>query len=182
MRVSLFGALLIAVACSKPVLVAPTLAPKEARVTGISPSGISIEVTLLATNPNSVDIPAKQAKAHVVLDKQIEVGVATFDENVTLPANATTEVGVAVSLRWHDILPIATLAMSDRSIPYTMDGTVSVGDTVSFDLPFTIEGTITHDQIVKATLNSMPAIPGVTIPATDPSAPGQGHRNPRTRR
>jgi LEA14-like dessication related protein len=171
MRVILLGALLgFVVACSKPV--PPTLAPKRANVTSISPSGIGVEVTLLVTNPNSIDIPAREAKAHVVLDKQIEVGLATVDENVTLPANQTTEMKVAVSLPWNNVMPLLGLAMSDRSIPYTIDGTLALGgELVSVELPFTIDGTVSHDQIVKATMNSIPAIPGVTVPGADPGAP-----------
>jgi hypothetical protein len=186
MRALLLGAaLLVAAACSKPA--PPTLIPERAVVTDVSPAGVAIELTLLATNPNSVDLAASNVKAHAVLDKHIEVGVATVEQRMTLPANQTTPMKVDVSIPWTDVAPLLALGLdtSRRSIPYSIDGTLTLGgDLLAVEIPFALDGTVTHDQIVRATLNSIPAIPGVTVPP-DPTIPNTtppSRHPPRTQR
>src|ERR1700722_3720597 len=123
MRALLFGAAsLFVVACSRPA--PPTLTPKQAVVTSVTPAALGLDLTLDATNPNAVDLTASDVTAHVVIDKHIDVGAALVEQTVTLPANQTTELKLAVSVPWNDVLPLAALAMSERhSYPYTIDGT-----------------------------------------------------------
>jgi LEA14-like dessication related protein len=172
MRALLLGAaLVLAVACSKPM--PPILVPLRAVVTDVSPAGIGIELTLEATNPNSVDLAAGNVKAHAMLDNHIEIGVATVEQRVTLPANQTTELKVSVSIPWSDVVSLLALNLdARRSIPYSVEGTLSLGgELVAVEVPFGLRGSVSHDQIVRATLNSIPAIPGVTVPATSPASP-----------
>lgn len=165
MRALLLGlASLLSVACSKPV--PPTFIPTHVLVTAVSPTSLALEVRLDATNPNAIDIPIREATAHVVIDKRIEVGVGTVDPKVTLPANQTTEVKLAVSVPWTDISPLMSLALSDqRSYSYSVDGDVSLGgDLLHVTVPFHLDGKVSREQLVNATLNSIPQIPGVTAP------------------
>jgi LEA14-like dessication related protein len=164
--------MLLLVACSKPE--PPTLKPKSVTVTSVSPAALGLEVTLDATNPNAIDIPARNVTAHVTIDSRIEVGVTTVDEKVTLPANQTTELKVAVSVPWTNVAPLVSLGLSDqRFYPYAVDGTLALGgDLIQVSVPFHLEGKVTRDQILHATLSSIPAIPGIT-------APPVGSANPR---
>jgi LEA14-like dessication related protein len=161
------------VACSRPS--PPTLVPKHASVSNISPTGIGFELTLAATNNNDIDLTAGNVQAHVMLDKRIEVGAATVEETVTLPAHQTTELKVASTVPWANVLPLAELVTSDRRwIPYSIDGSLSLGgDLVSVQVPFKIDGNVSHDQLMRATMNSIPGLPGSTEPdAAAPSDPG----------
>ena len=57
MRALLFGAAsLFVVACSRPA--PPTLTPKQAVVTSVTPAALGLDLTLDATNPNAVDLTA----------------------------------------------------------------------------------------------------------------------------
>jgi len=178
MRALLLGtAALFAVACSKPV--PPTLTPKSVTVTSISPAALGLEVKLDATNPNAIDIPARNVTAHVVIEQRIEVGVATVEQNVTLPANQTTELKAAVSVPWTSIAPLVSLGLSDqRWYAYTVDGSLALGgDLLQVSLPFHLEGKVSRDQIVRATLSSVPSIPGITAPpgSANPHGPRPLH-------
>jgi len=165
MRALLFGAVsLVSIACSKPT--PPTLAPKSAVVTTVSPVALGLEVTLDVTNPNTIDIPARDVTAHVVIDKRIDVGAATVEQKTTLPANQTTELKVAVSIPWTEVAPLVSLALSDqRWFSYTVDGSLALGgDLLNVTLPFHLDGKVSRDQIVRAGLGSLPPIPGITAP------------------
>jgi LEA14-like dessication related protein len=160
------AALVLVVGCSKPQ--APTLAPKRVMVTSVSPTAIGLDVTLDATNPNAIDIPTGALSAHVIINKTIEVGATTVDQKLNLPANQTTELDVAVSVPFADVLPLAALATSDqRTFPYSVDGEVALGgELLHVTVPFHLEGRVSREQIVRATLAGIPQIPGVTAPAT----------------
>jgi LEA14-like dessication related protein len=171
MRALVF-ALLTLVACSKPA--PPTLVPKSAVVNNISTTGIGIDVLLTATNPNSVDLTASDVRAHLVLDKTIEVGDATVEEHVRLPANQDTDLKVALSIPWANVGPLFELGMSDRrSIPYRLDGSLTLGgDLMSVQVPFRLAGNVSREQILQATLSSIPPIPALSglIPPSPPGA------------
>jgi LEA14-like dessication related protein len=180
MRFLLLSAALVFVpACSKPA--PPTLIPQRASVTHVSPEGIGFELALLANNPNSVDIPASNVSAHVTLNDNIDVGTVTVEQKVTLVAKQSTQLTVDAEMPWSSLVPLAGLAMTDqRWVPYRIDGTLDLGgDLLSVKVPFTLKGNVSRDQVVKATLNSMPSIPGFTPPASDPSAPPSVRPGPR---
>jgi LEA14-like dessication related protein len=169
MRPLSFGALsLLLVACSKPS--PPGLEVKSGRLANISPTGVGVELTLAAWNGNDVDLAAGNVRAHVVLDKRIEVGAATVEQRVTLPAHQTTDLQVSATIPWANLLPLAQLTLGDRQwIPYNLDGTMTLGgDLLNVDVPFKTEGRVSREELLRATLNSIPGAPSVD---TDGAAP-----------
>jgi hypothetical protein len=152
---------ILLVACSRPK--PPTITPQKAVVTAIGPSGIDMSVELLLHNPNSVDISARSVSASAVLDGKYAMSPVTVPRGLTLPARADAPLAVPMTLAWNDVSALVTLAGTKRSIPYEVDGTVSLGgDLVHVDVPFHLSGVVTHEQLVAATLNSLPrALPGL---------------------
>ncbi len=148
----------LAVACSRPV--PPTIAAERATVTGIDAAGIAIDVELTATNPNSTDLSVRELTAHLVLSGDRDVGTVTVPDAVTLAAGKTTPLSVKVTLKWSDMGALAPLALAGADVPYSVDGTLSLGGMLqSIGIPFRLSGTIPRDQIIRAAL---PAIPGLT--------------------
>jgi LEA14-like dessication related protein len=157
------GALALSLGCSKPD--PPVLTPKEAKLSGVSLSGVTFNLNVEAYNPNRVDLSAQSVTGKVVLDGKYDLGTATITTPVSLPAGARTTIAVPLALAWHDMSAFAQLASSNRAAPYTVDGTVTVGgERLNVDLPFHLAGTITHDELVKVTTSSLPALPGFKIP------------------
>jgi LEA14-like dessication related protein len=156
-------ALAVALAgCSQPE--PPKLTPEQAKVTSISPAGIALNVRLEAYNPNSVDLSARKVVARVKLDGRIDLGTVKVPTALNLPAQRRTKLDVPLSLKWSDLSFVIALATSNRSVPYEVDGTVELGgDAFSVDVPFRMGGTISHDELVRATANSLPkiSIPGI---------------------
>jgi LEA14-like dessication related protein len=162
MRALVLALALAVSGCSRPE--PPTLTPEQARVTSINPAGIDLSVRLEAYNPNSVDLSARKVVARVKLDGRIDLGTVKVPTALKLPAQRRTKLDVPLSVKWSDLSLVIGLATSNRSVPYEIDGTVELGgDALSVDVPFRIGGTISHDELVRATANSLPkiSIPGL---------------------
>jgi len=168
-------------ACTRPA--PPTLSPKRAAITTISPDGVALDVILETTNPNSFDLTAGDVTAHFVLDGHIDVGTATFPQTITLPANTTKDIDVPITLHWGDILPLLEIAASNRpTVPYAVDGSIALGgDLIHIQVPFHIEGIVTREEIARATVRSIPGLPGMPSLPGEPMNPGttpHGRRAP----
>jgi LEA14-like dessication related protein len=150
------------VACSKPE--PPVITPKEASVTAITGTGVDLRASLEAYNPNRIALDARTVTAKMVLDGKYDLGTVTIPHAIALPAGARVTLDVPVSIKWNDFAPLLTLAASNHDVPYEITGTVNVGgEKINFDLPFSVKGTMTHAQIVQATMRSIPQIPGMPM-------------------
>jgi LEA14-like dessication related protein len=158
---ALLAALTLSLAgCAKPE--PPQLTPVAVALTGISSSGMDVLVKLDAHNPNRIDLSGRRVSAKLTLDGKVDGGTVRADTPFTLPAQKTTRLDMPLSVQWSNVAGVAALAMGNRPIPYRIEGTVEMGgDTIHIDVPFRVEGTLAHDEIVKAALGSLPKIPGI---------------------
>lgn len=158
-----YGLILAAasVGCSKPA--PPQLTPKSASVSAISAEDVTLATVIEAYNPNAVAIAARSVTAKVTLDGKYDLGTITAGSAITLPPNARTDVSVPLRVKWADLATMATLAATNRPIPYAIDGSMSVGlsERISIDVPLHMTGTMSHDEIVQAALRSVPTLPGL---------------------
>lgn len=160
MRALILAAVVAVLGCSHPE--PPTLKPEQAKVTSISPDGLDLQVRLEAYNPNSVDLSARSVKAKLTLDGKYHVGDVKVPTKVKLPAGKRTLLDVPLSVKWSDLSALISLGTSNRGVPYELDGTVELGgDALSVDVPFKLGGTITHEELVRATMKSLPKFPGM---------------------
>jgi LEA14-like dessication related protein len=153
---ALVASLLLA-ACSRPK--PPTITPEKAVVTVIAPSGIEMNVELAVDNPNGVDLSARSVTANVVLDHHLPLRTVTVPHEFKLTARSTSHLVIPMSLKWEDVSTLLTLAAANRNIPYDIDGSVRLGgDLLHADVPFRLSGALTHDELVRTTLNSLPGV------------------------
>jgi LEA14-like dessication related protein len=158
-----FLAAAAAAACQKPQ--PPTLVPKKATVTGLTMTGVAMQLDIDATNPNSFPLVAQSVTAKVRFDGQYDMGTATITKSFDIPAGATTTLAVPIDVPWSNVAPLVSLASSAKDVSYDVDGTVAVGgSSLNVSIPFHATGTITHDQVVKATVSSLPPLPGFAPP------------------
>jgi LEA14-like dessication related protein len=154
----LSSTLLGAAACKKPA--PPTIVPKEARAVGISPSGLDLVIVVEATNPNAITLSAQSVTATAKLDGTWDVGTVTITKPFALPPNAPTRLDVPLTIPWTDVRALGALALAQKPVSYVVEGTVGIGgDHLSVDLPFSVTGTITREQIAAAALKSIPSLP-----------------------
>ena len=153
---------LVCAACKKPL--PPKLTPKEARVTAVSARGIDVLVKVEATNPNNITLSARSVTGKAKLDGRFEMATVTIDKPVVLPPNVPTMIEAPMTLPWADLTALQVLAQSAKPVPYTVEGTVAVGgESFNVNVPFTVSGTITREQIAAAALKSVPGLPGFQI-------------------
>jgi LEA14-like dessication related protein len=156
----LFAAALALGACTKPE--PPTVTPISGRVTRIDGTGLTVEAKLEAYNPNDFDIKVKSFTATVVLDNQYNIGTVTASHAIDLPAKKKKQFDLPITMKWNDVAALAPLAMSNRDVPYEASGTVKVSaESIDVDVPFKVNGTVTHQQISQAVGRSLPKLPGL---------------------
>ncbi len=152
--------LVLLASCSRPV--PPTLAPKNVSVAAISATGLSLDVEIDATNPNSIALSAEGATAKVTVDGTTPLGTATMSTPVNLPAQSTTTVHMPLAVTWDNLAAFIGVASTGRDVPYTVAGSATVGGAgIHVDVPFTIQGKLTQAQIMKVTQASLQNIPGL---------------------
>jgi len=149
-----------ATGCSTPE--APTLTAEKVVVTKSGPTGLDIEVTLAAKNPNSIKLTARSIKAKVTINQSTELAEVTVPTKISLPANKSTQLVVPVKVQWGAAAALALAALNAPTVPFTMKGTANVGgDSLNVDLPFTVHGTLTRQQLIDAAQGALPNIPGL---------------------
>jgi LEA14-like dessication related protein len=152
----------VTAACSKPV--PPTLVPVSAEATEVTLDGITLSLTMNATNPNANDLSGQGFTAHVVLNSGVDLGTATASQPFSLPAGKTTPLEVPVQVKWSSLAAIAGLAQRAGDIPYTVDGTATMGGAlVNVGIPFHLAGVVTHTQLASAASHSIPGLGGSPV-------------------
>jgi LEA14-like dessication related protein len=145
-------------ACGRPK--PPTLTPEKGEVTSVGPDGIHLVLHLAVDNPNRFDLSARSVTGHVKLDGQHDLGAVTVSQPFRLPAEKSTPLAVPVTVAFKDLPLVIGLAASNRNLNFDVDGSVNVGgESLNMDLPFQLHGVVTHEQLLKATVNSLPRFP-----------------------
>lgn len=151
-------------ACSKPK--PPELTPTEATVSGVDVAGFDLRLKMDAFNPNKFDIHARNVVAHVVLNGTEDLGTITTPTALALPAGGHTPLNVSLRAPWKGLTALATLAQANKPVPYTLEGTVTVGgESLNVDVPFKMDGKLTPEQLREATARSLRGLlPGLSPP------------------
>lgn len=145
----------------------PTLTPKEVTVTQVSAAGLSVEVLVVAKNPNSVSLTAERVVAKITLDDSVDLGEVTVDAPVKLPANKKKQMLVPMTFKATRVFEIAALAARKEVIPYRVSGHATVGaNDWTVDVPFSIDGSIPRVELLKMVSVGLPTlpVPGVAVP------------------
>jgi LEA14-like dessication related protein len=148
----------LAFGCNRPK--PPTITPEKGELTSIGADGVHLMLHLRVENPNGFDLSARSATGRVLLERKYEVGTFTLAQPFRLPAGQASRVSVPTTLVLRDVPALLGLAASNRDLTYDADGTVNVGgDSINVNLPFHLSGEITHEQLLRATMNSLPRFP-----------------------
>jgi hypothetical protein len=156
--VYLVMALVALTGCSRPE--PPSIVPEKATITTIGPAGIGLVLDIGIQNDNSIDLAGRSLTAKVILDQRHDLGTITMPNGIKLPAKKRTPLSVPMSLPWKDVGALVALATQARSIPYDVDGSLTVGgETFHAEVPFHLSGVLTHEQLLQATVSSLPKLP-----------------------
>lgn len=160
----LAGLVLVA-ACSKPE--PPKVTPKSARVSSIDARGLGLTVELDVYNPNRFPLVAKSVSGSLEVGSGVELGRARSEPQGSIPANGSSTVSSELLVSWTNAAALAPYALSNNPVPYTFKGIATIGgEKLNVDVPFTIKGELTRDQVVSIGLRGLSptAIPVPTAP------------------
>ncbi len=151
---------LLLLGCSKPK--PPTITPRKAKVTSVTPTGLGLELTYEAYNPNGFELSVNSVTATATLNGTLKLPPATVQDRVTLPAKQRTLVNSKVTIPWTHLQQVLGMAANRPKIPYRVVGRANVGgESLNVDVPFTIDGEVTQAQLLGAGINSLKGIPGL---------------------
>jgi LEA14-like dessication related protein len=138
----------VPVACAKPQPVEVT--PRAARVTAIGPTGLHLELNLDVANPNGFDVSARSVSGTLEVGEGVQIGTGSAQPSVTIPAKGSGAVSADLVLGWTNLNAVVPFALSGQPMPYRFRGTASVGgESLNMELPFTITGEITRQQLLQ---------------------------------
>jgi LEA14-like dessication related protein len=150
--------LALAGSCRRPE--PPSVKPEAVRIERIGVPGVDVVARVTVTNPNAIGLGVRSVKATVHFDTGATLGPIVVSHAVSLPANASTAVEVPMSLAWTNVLALGQIAAAKADVGYVLDGSAAIGgETLNFDIPFTIRGVLRQGDILKAALGSLPALP-----------------------
>ena len=164
---SLFGfgaaALVLAVAsCSK--LEPPRITLRSIRVATVSSQGLSLALELDVYNPNSFAIRAQNVSGTFELGSGVELGRGRAESQSAIPAKGSTLVASQLAVTWTNAAALAPFALSTAPVPYAFRGVAAIGgESLSIDVPFTIKGELTREQVLQAGLRGLGGI-GLPVP------------------
>jgi LEA14-like dessication related protein len=144
--------------CEKPQ--PPRVEPRAIRVTNVSPTRIGLEVELEIHNPNSFALRVRKAQGKLSLGDAVEVGTGESTLDGSVPAKSSKLVPAALDLNWTNLQALVPLALTATSIPYTFAGTATLGgEQLNLDVPFALNGQLTHAQLLQAGLSGLSGRP-----------------------
>jgi LEA14-like dessication related protein len=140
------------VGCSKPK--PPSLEPRSAQVSAIKPDGVQLALVLAAHNPNGFPIVASSVTASFELQDGTALGSAQSAEPFTIPAGGDREIKALLDVRVSRMSALAPYALAAKAVPYRIRGTARMGgEHLNVDVPFSIDGQLTPEQVIAAGLN-----------------------------
>lgn len=142
----------LAVGCSKPK--PPTLTPRSAQVSAVKPDGVQLALVLGAHNPNRFPIVANAVTGTLELQDGTPLGSAQSSESFTIPAEGDQDLKATLDVRFNSLSALAPYAVAAKAVPYRIRGSARLGsDNLNVDVPFTIDGQLTPEQVIAASLH-----------------------------
>jgi LEA14-like dessication related protein len=165
-RLSCFGPAALAlglalVSCSKPE--PPRVTPRSIRVAAVSPTGVGLALELDVHNPNPFPILAQNVKGTLEIGG-VEIGRGHAQPQSSIPAKGSATVASQLAVTWTNAAALAPYALSPGPVPYAFRGVAAIGgERLNVDVPFTINGELTREQVLQAGLRGLGGM-GLPVP------------------
>jgi LEA14-like dessication related protein len=144
-------ALALAAGCSKPK--PPTLTPRSAQVSAIKPESVELSLVLAAHNPNSFPIVVNAVSGSFELQDGTALGSAESASSFTIPGEGDQDLSATLDVRFSSLAALAPYALAAKAVPYRLRGSARIGgENLNVEVPFTIDGQLTPEQVMAAGL------------------------------
>jgi LEA14-like dessication related protein len=151
------SATFLVVSCSKPE--PPKITPRSIHVGAVTPTSIGLSLELDVENPNPFPLLVRTVDGTLKIGNGVELGSGQAQPAGSIPAHGSRTVPSDLSVKWTNVGALAPLATSPKPVPYVFEGTAKVGgEKLNLDIPFTIKGELTRQQILAAGLRGLGGI------------------------
>lgn len=138
--------------CSKPK--PPSLTPRSAQVSAIKPDSVQLDVVLSAHNPNAFPIVASSVDGTFELQDGTPLGSARSTESFTIGPDSNQDIKAVLDVRFTSLSALTPYALAAKPLPYRIRGNARIGgENLNVDLPFSIDGQLTPEQVIAAGFN-----------------------------
>jgi len=145
------GMLALAAGCSKPK--PPTLTPRSIQVSALKPDGVQLALVLAAHNPNRFPLVVNGVDGGFELQDGTPLGTARSADSFSIPSEGDQDLNATLDVRFNGLSALAPYALAAKAVPYRVRGNARVGgESLNVDVPFTIEGVLSPEQVVAAGL------------------------------
>ena len=141
-------------ACSKPK--PPTLTPRSAQVSAIKPQSVELSLVLAAHNPNSCPVVVSTVSGSFELQDGTPLGSAQSAASFTIPSQGDRDLAATLDVRFSSLAALTPYALAAKAVPYRLRGSARIGgDNLNVEVPFTIDGQLTPEQVMAAGLRGV---------------------------
>ena len=150
--------------CSKPE--PPKVTPISARVAAIDAKGIGLSLELDVQNPNSFPLVTQSVQGTLEIGSGVEVGKAVAEPKTSIPAKGSSRVTSRLYVGFENVAAFAPFALSPKPVPYSFRGVARMGgEKLNVDVPFTVKGELSREQVVQIGLRGLKVPQGLSLPA-----------------
>lgn len=140
--------------CSKPE--PPRVTAQSAQLASVGPTGFTIAVNLDVYNPNGFPLLVRSVTGTLRLTNGATLAQGRAEPQSSIPSEASTIVPATLTMAWSDVKQLAPFALTGAPVPYTFEGTATVGgEKLNVDVPFQLKGELTPAQLLEIGLRGL---------------------------
>lgn len=141
-KIVLVSFLIVLASCLGLFLKNPTILLKEIHIRPVSLKDLEIRLVAEIQNPNRFDLRLTALDCTVSLDEK-EMGKGDLQKEILLSGFASQTVDIPLTIHLGDMSETVKLLLSDREIPYRIEGTARVKTAIgSATVPYSKTGNI----------------------------------------
>jgi hypothetical protein len=128
----------------------PTVTPRAATVTSVSAGGLAMRIEMAIQNPNDTELRVRSIRAHVTAQGQ-DLGTVDTASELRLPGGQETPLAADVAVPWRSVPSLGLGAVLGGSIPYHVEGTVTVAGPagITLEVPFEMDGQLPSSMLIQ---------------------------------
>jgi hypothetical protein len=133
----------------------PVLALHSARISGVSPQGVLLTVTMKVNNDNDFDVRVRNVRANVTIQQRYTLPYLQYNPDRWLGSDAETYVPAPVTIPWTMIQPLLATSIGSPWVSYHLHGLADVTATRLLQIQATdygidANGTFSRGDLVMA--------------------------------
>ena len=104
----------------------PTLDLYGARIASAGPNGVTLQMTMKVTNPNSFDVKIRNVRCNVTIANRFVLPYMQYNPDQWLGSDSATLVQVPMTIPWNMVTPMVQTTLGSNLLSYRIVGFADV--------------------------------------------------------